>query len=90
MKSHAEKIGPRKLPGLRVVNSGIQFPPLCLTHCDLPLSMSQFHLPPPTPNKMEVITSGSLSGYSDDVTMKQVVNMEMLINPSIKKVIKKW
>lgn len=38
---------------------------------------------------MEVITSGFLPGYSDDVTMKQVVNMEMLINPSIKKVIKK-
>lgn len=84
------KLGPRKLPGLRVVNSGLQFPPLCLTHCDLLLAMSRFHIPPLTPYKMEVITSGSLSGYSDDVTMKGVVNMEMLINPSIKKGIKKW
>lgn len=89
MKLQAEKIGPRKLPGLRAINSGLQFPPpLPLTHCDLPLPMPQFHLHPLTPNKMELTASGSLSSYCDDVRKEQVVNTEMLINPSIKKPIK--
>lgn len=37
---------------------------------------------------MELTTSGFLSNYCGNVRTKQVVNMEMLINPSIKKVIK--
>lgn len=88
MKSQAEKIGPRRLPGLRVINSGLQFPPLWLTHHDLPLPMPRFHLHPLTLNKMELTISDSLSSYCDYVRMKQTVNMEMLVNPSIKKVIK--
>ena len=88
MKSQAEKIGPRRLPGLRVINSGLQFPPPWLTHHDLPLPMPQVHLHPLTLNKMELTISDSLSSYCDYVRMKQTVNMEMLVNASIKKVIK--
>lgn len=88
MKSQAEKIGPRRLPGLRVINSGLQFPPPWLTHHDLPLPMPQVHLHLLTLNKMELTISDSLSSYCDYVRMKQTVNMEMLVNASIKKVIK--
>lgn len=88
MKSQAEKIGPRRLPGLRVINSELEFPPPWLTHHDLPLPMPQVHLHPLTLNKMELTISDSLSSFCDYVRMKQTVNMEMLVNASIKKVIK--
>lgn len=56
---------------------------------DSPLPMPQPYLPlHPPPNKMVLTTSDSLCSCGDDVRIKQVVNMEMLINPSIKKVIK--
>lgn len=83
-----KKIGAKKLPGLessiRDFSSHLclWLTVTCLFLCLNPTSH------PLTPNKTELTTSGSLSSYCDDVRTEHVVNMEMLINPSIKKVIK--